>query len=264
MSKKHDLSEADLHLKYHLINKYRELITRRYDDVIKNIHKTGINLGQDVALEIRDFFLEHIYPEPKRRQKLDAAFKELKNFTTNPSLIWGLLGSLPVAIMQFGMQFPAAIRAGMTTLQAYTSAIAFEDAVLHAAQEKGFTEPVSDEQFFECLRAIPHKSLDQFINEASVLFVVISDATLLTKTMNIMKDVLKRMKSKPDVYTHDQVEAIRIGLDLMEKGYELLEPYAEDTKRDIITFIVENEKNFLAEIHGLKGHKTQDAGHKAK
>lgn len=261
MSKKHELSESELHLKYHLINKYRELITRRYDDVIKNIDKTGINLGRDVAREIRDFFLEHVYPEPKRREKLDAAFKELKNFTTNPALIWGLLGSLPVAIMQFGMQFPAAIRAGMTSLQAYTSAIAFEDAILHAAIERGFTEPVSDEQFFECLRAIPHKSLDQFINEASVLFVVISDATLLTKTMNIMRDVLKRMKSKPEIYTHDQVEAIQIGLDLMEKGYELLEPYAEDTKKDIITFIVENEKNFLEEIHGLKTHKSQE-GHR--
>ena len=256
MSKKHELSEADLHLKYHLINKYRELITRRYDEVIKNIHKTDLNLGQDVAREIRDFFLEHVYPEPHRRQKLDAAFTELRNFTTNPALIWGLLGSLPVAIMQFGMQFPAAIRAGMTSLQAYTSAIAFEDAMLHTALEKGYKEPVSDEQFFECLKAIPQKSLETFINEASVLFLVISDSTLLTKTMNIMRDVIKRMKSKPELYTKDQVEAIEIGLDLMEKGYELLEPYAQDTKQDIIAFIVENEKNFLTEIHEEKSHKS--------
>jgi hypothetical protein len=255
MSKTSPLSDDELNLKYHLINKYRDLIARRYDDVIKNIDKTGVMLSQDVAHEIKDFFLSNVYPPPTQRRKLDAAFGELKNFTTNPALIWGLLGSLPVAIMQFGIQFPAAIKAGMTSLQAYTSAIGFESAMLHAAIEKGFKEPLSDEEFFECLRAIQHKSLDTFINEASVLFMVISDATLLTKTMNIMRDVIKRMKSKPDTYTHDQIEAIKIGLDLMEKGYELLAPYDADTKNDIIAFIVENEKEFLAEIHGVKGHK---------
>ena len=156
--------------------------------------------------------------------------------------------------MQFGMQFPNAIRAGLTSLQAYTSAIGFEEAMLHAALDKDFKEPLSDEQFFECLRAIPHKSLDNFINEASVLFIVISDATLLTKTMNIMRDVLRRMKSKPDTYNADQIEAIQMGLELMEKGYELLKPYDEETKRDIIAFITENERDFIAEIHKGKSH----------
>ena len=41
----------------------------------------------------------------------------------------------------------------------------------------------------------------------------------------------------------------------MEKGYKLLAPYDADTKNDIISFIVENEKEFLAEIHDIKGHK---------
>lgn len=253
MSKTH--SDDHLELKYHLINKYRELVSRRYDDLIKNIHQTNLNLEQDVAHEIEHFFLTNVYPAPAQRRKLDAAFGELKNFTTNPALIWGLLGSLPVAIMQFGMQFPAAIRAGLTSLQAYTSAIGFEEAMLHAALEKGFKEPLSDEQFFECLLAIPHRSLDTFINEASVLFMAISDATLLTRTINIMRDVLRRMKSKPNLYTADQVEAIQMGLDLMEKGHKLLEPYSEETKKDIIAFVTENEREFIAEIHGKGSHK---------
>src|ERR1035437_10293594 len=119
MSTKPTLSATEISLKYHLINRYRDLISRRYDLVIENIHKTNINLGQDVAREIKAFFLANVYPEPAQRKKLDAAFAELRNFTTNPALIWGLLGSLPVAILQFGIQLPGAIRAGMTSLQAY-------------------------------------------------------------------------------------------------------------------------------------------------
>jgi hypothetical protein len=250
MSKTSSSSPADEHLKYHLINKYRDLVARRYDDVIININKTGLNLSPDVAREIRDFFLEHVYPGPAERMKLDAAFGELRNFTTNPALIWGLLGSLPVAIFQFGAQLPAAIRAGITSLHAYTSAIGFENAMVQAAEDKGFIIPLSDEQFFDCLKAIPKKSLDDFINEASSLFNVISDTSLLTKTMHIMEDVIARMKKKPAVYTADQVAAIQIGLDLMQRGYELLEPYDSDTRQDIIDFITANERKFITEIYG--------------
>lgn len=236
-------------LKYHLIDHYRGLIAQRYDDVIAHIHTTGVDLSPEVAREIKTFFLDQVYPTPAQRKKLDAAFGELKKFTTNPTLVWGLLGSLPMAIMQFGMQLPNAIRAGITSLQAYTSAIGFEDAMLKAAIDKGFTEPVTDEQFFECLRAIPYHSLDSFINEASSLLIVISDTLLLSKTILIMKDVIRRMEHKPDVYTADQIAAIQLGLDLMENGYELLEPYTEDTKRDIIAFVSENERKFINEIH---------------
>ncbi len=237
-------------LKYHIINKYRDLISRRYEDMIKNIHQTNLNLSPDVAHEIKDFFLENVYPEPSQRRRLDAAFAELAKFTTNPALIWGLLGSLPVAIFQFGAQLPAAIRAGLTSLQAYTSAIGFEEAMLKTAIEKGYTAPLTDEQFLDCIKSLPRKNLDTFINEASTLFLVISDTTLLSKTINIMKDVLRRMKSKPAIYTSDQADAIQMGLDLMEKGYELLEPYAADTRKDIISFITESEMKFINEIHG--------------
>jgi hypothetical protein len=243
-------------LKYDLINKYRDLVARRYDDVIENIDNTGISLSSKVAAEIRDFFLDNVYPESAQRRKLDAAFGELRNFTTNPALIWGLLGSLPVALFQFGAQLPHAIRAGITSLHAYTSAIGFEEAMASAAIENDFKAPLTDEQFFECLRAIPQKNLDAFINEASSLFTVISDTTLLTKTINIMEDVIKRMQSKSNLYTSDQVAAIQLGLDLMEKGFELLEPYSEEVKKDIIAFITENERKFIIEIHSSENRES--------
>lgn len=239
----------EIELKYHIINKYRNIISERYDEIIDNIENTGIGLSPEVAREIKKFFFENIYPDPVQRRKLDAAFEELAKFTTNPALIWGLLGSLPVAIMQFGRHLPQAIRAGLTSLQAYTSAIGFEDAMLQAAIEHGFTEPMNDEQFFECLRSIPRRSLDLFINEASTLFSVISESTLLSKTINIMTDVVNRMKCKPHLYTSAQVAAIELGLDLMIKGNELLKPYSGETRKDIITFITKNEVQFLDEIH---------------
>ncbi|MCW3124909.1 MAG: hypothetical protein JWO03_567 [Bacteroidetes bacterium] len=250
MSKTPALSQADSDLKYHLINKYRELISHRYDTVIRNIDKAPVALKPAVAKDIKDFFLEHVYPEPAERRKLDAAFAELEKFVTTPSLVWGLIGSLPMAILQFGAHLPSAIKAGMKSLEAYTSAIGFESSMLQAAIDKGYTIPLTDEQFIDCLKNIPREKLENFITEASVLFTVISNTTLLSKTILIMEDVIKRMKSKPNLYNEDQISAIRMGLDLMQKGYELLSPYDDETKHAIISFIATTEVNFIAEIHG--------------
>jgi hypothetical protein len=250
MSKKPPLSTADSDLKYHLINKYRDLISNRYDIVIKNIDKAPVKLKASVAKEIKDFSLAHVYPEPLQRRKLDAAFAELEKFVSNPSLVWGLLGSLPKAILQFGTHLPSAIRAGLKALEAYTSAISFESYMLQAAIDRGYTAPLTDEQFMDCLKHIPKEKLENFIKEASVLFSVITHTVLLSKTIIIMKDVIKRMESKPNLYNKDQIGAIQIGLDLMEKGYKLLEPYDEETKHAIISFIATTEVNFLSELHG--------------
>ena len=252
MSKAHGLSETENDLKYHLINKYRELISMRYDKVIDNINNAPVQLAPEVARQIKVFFLEYIYPEPAQRRKLDAAFTELGHFVTNPTLVWGLLGSLPMAIMQFGSHLPSAIRAGLKSLEAYTSASGFEASMLQAALDKGYQEPLTDDQFLDCLRHIPETNLHKFITETTVLFTVISDTVLLSKTILIMKDVVNRMKSKPAIYNENQVQAIQLGLDLMERGYELLLPYDKETKHAIITFIADNEANFISEIHGSR------------
>ncbi len=247
---KNALSPAQSDLKYHLIDKYRALISGRYEDVIAHIEDTGIDLEPEVAQEMKDFFLTHVYPESVQRHKLDAAFAELGNFVHNPQLVWGLLGSLPVAIFQFGAQLPAAIRAGLKSLEAFTAATGFEAQLLQAALDKGYKAPLTDAQFLECLKAIPKQSLNKFIGETSVLFSVISDTTLLSKTILIMKDVIRRMEAKPKIYTKDQIAAIGLGLDLMERGYALLEPYDEQTKKAIIEFIASTEMQFLDSLHG--------------
>jgi hypothetical protein len=249
MSKKTALQSADSELKYHLVNKYRELISRRYDDVIKNIDKAPVKLDPKVASDLKDFFLENIYPDTDQRRKLDVAFAELGNFVHNPSLVWGLLGSLPRAIFQFGSQLPAAIMAGLKSLEAYTSAIAFENSLLQAALDKGYKDPISDEQFINCLKSIPEKSLVTFINQVSILFTTISNATLLSKTILIMEDVIQRMKGKSELYSTHQIEAIQLGLDMMKGGYTLLEPYDDKTKAQIISFVASTEGDFIASLH---------------
>jgi hypothetical protein len=237
-------------MKYHLIEKYRQIVSKRYDyDEVKKIPGFPDTITRQMVDTLRKYFLENFYPETAQREKLDAAFAELENYVLHPAKVWDLLGNLASAILSFGLQFPAAIKAGFNSLEAYTSAKHFENLLTAAALEKGFTVPVSDKQFYECLIAIPQKDLHQFISELENLFESFTNTELLGKTISIMEDVLNKMKEKPDIYSASELEAIELGLDIMRKGYALFNQYDESMKKEMLLLISDSEKRFIDSLY---------------
>ena len=248
MNKSSELSITERKLRYALIDKYRSIISHRYDTIIAQIDKIPLEVDADVALRLKDFFLTEVYPSPERREQLDAAFVELSHFVEHPSLILGVVGSLPVAIFKFGMQLPNALKAAFQCLEAYTAATGFEAAILGAAQQQGLSATINDEQFAACMRAIPRHKLEAFLAQGCQLFITLSNTELLAKTIEIMQDVITRMKAKSDTYTASQVGAIELGLEMIQGGYDLLAPYDSATKTNIVSFISTTENQFIAEI----------------
>ena len=242
--------KTDTEMKYHLINKYRNVVATRYEykNVKKNL-KLPENITPEIVETLRQYFLTNLYPEPAQREKLDAAFVELENFITHPAKVWDLLGNITSAIFKFGFQFPAAIKAGLISMEAYTSAQHFENTLTSAAMQKKLTIPVSDTQFYDCLIAIPQKDLYKFISELEQLFASFTNTNLLGKTISIMEDVIVKMKSKGDMYSNNEIEAIELGLDIMRKGYALFIDYDDDLKNEILVLITDNEKKFLDRLY---------------
>jgi hypothetical protein len=247
---------SDNKMKYHLIEKYRNVVAARYEyESIKNHPDAPANITPEIAETLKSYFLENLYPSPAKREKLDAAFTELENYVMHPSKIWNLLGNITAAIFRFGFQFPAAVKAGLISMEAYSSAKHFENTLTHAAIEKNFTIPVSDEQFYQCLVAIPKDDLYKFISELEQLFETFTNTDLLSKTIGIMEDVLDRMKQKPDMYGPNEVEAIELGIDIMQKGHDLFIQYDDDMKQEILRFISDNEKHFIEGLYKKSGVK---------
>lgn len=251
-SKKAKAVSTDIVMKYHLIEKYRNVVAERYE--YNNLKKAGLPKRFNAAIvnTLRIYFLENLYPDTSKREKLDAAFAELENYVLHPSKVWDLLGNITSAIFKFGFQFPAAAKAGLVSLEAYTSAKHFENTLTRAAAEKGYTVPLSDEQFYDCLVAIPEKELDKFIYELEQLFATFTNTELLGKTISIMQDVVKRMQNKSDVYSSNEIEAIELGLDIMQKGHDLFIQYDDEMKQLILEFIVSNERTFLEGVYQKK------------
>src|ERR1043165_10134842 len=242
--------QAEIEMKFNLIDKYREVVARRYEyKTVKKNFELPPDLNKELVDSRRNYFLESLYPEPAYRMKLDAAFEELQNYVLHPGRIADLLGNIGSAILRFGFQFPTAVKAGINALEVHTSAKHFENSLLKGALENKFTIPLSDEQFNTCLRSIPKPQLEKFIDEVGGLFHSFSNTELLGKTLSIMDEVLERMRNKPTVYSKSEIEAIELGKEIIRRGHELFQHLSEEQKENILQLVTANEQAFLEGVY---------------
>ncbi len=213
-----------------------------------------------LVTELRNFFLDNLYMEPVKRDKLDAAFKQLETYIAHPTKVWALLGNLPSAIMRFGLQFPSALKAGMVALKTHTAARHFEDLLLEAAMDRKAKPPLSEKEFHDCLAALPKEDLEKFVEELTEFFMTISNVTLLEKTILILHDVLDRMKKDRNVFGPEDTDAIQLGIDILQKSFKLLSQYDEEMKQDIVGFVAHNEMSFLEGLQAKPGKRKAKKG----
>lgn len=245
-----DTEQANHQLTLHLIDKYREMLSERYNyaDISERFGLPSFINETDID-DVKVFFMQSMYPPAQDRERVDAAFDSLKHYITDPIKIWGLLGNMANAVIRFGTQFPAALKAGMHTLGAYTDAKKFERKMLDSANELGYAYPLNDEQFMACLKGIPRDEAEEFIDDVAKLFNALSDTILLRKTIGIMKDVAISMKNKPTVYPSKDIEGIYLGIGILESGLTLFKKMDSTKKNTTLRVILQNERWFLDQVY---------------
>lgn len=241
----------DHQLTNHLIDKYREVLGQRY-----NHHDIDERFGlpssvkPEIITEVREFFMQNMYPPSHEREQVDKAFDSLKSYITDPFKIWGLLGNMAAAVFKFGTQFPAALKAGFNTLNTYMDAKKFEQKMLASCNELGYNEPLTDEQFIECLKGIPREEAEKFILDVEKLFMSLSDTLLLRKTINILKDVTRSMEARPSTYPQTDVDGINLGIGILQNGLTLFKKMDASMKNTTLRIILQNERWFLDQVYG--------------
>jgi hypothetical protein len=60
------------------------------------------------------------------------------------------------------------------------------------------------------------------------------------------------MEEKPKVFPKKEVDGIKLGKSLLEKGYDLFSKYDENTKQEIVEFIYKNELWYVEHIYRKK------------
>jgi len=239
----------DKSLKHELIVLYRKSIYKRYDfERVKNDPQLPAYFNKAMTDELLNFFLDNLYTEPAKREKLDAAFARLENYTSDPAKIWGLVGNLTSAIFRFGFHFPKAIKAGLKTLETHTAASRFESLLMDAAKKMKLKSPISDEEFLKCLASLPEEQLKGFVDDLAELFLMITDTVLLEKIISILYDVHAEMNRQRDTYDKEDLAAIQLGIDVLSAGNRLMSKYDKKTKQDIVEFVSHNEMKFIKSL----------------
>lgn len=240
----------------HIINKFRDMIEKRYryEDLVKR-YDLPASITEEIIAEVKNYFLTTIYPPAAERKKLEEAFKELADYVRSPKKIWALFGDMARALFKFGRHFMQAMRAGMDSLNSFVGAKNFEASMATIANKNGITPPISDEDFEDTMYQLPREEVEKFIADVKNLFGAMVNTKLLQKTLDILQHVIETMEKKPQTFPKADVDGIKLGRDLLKRGYDIFSKYDEPTKQAIVEFIYKNEMWFVDEVYRKKEGK---------
>ena len=248
MSKKKD--EHREAVAAHLIDKYRERVGRRYHyDELSQHFELSDNITRELVDNIHHLFLNYIYPKAEDRKRLEHGFESLAEHLKNPAKSIFLLGDMTAAVLKFGFQFPAAVRAGAISLDSFVEAKKFEQALVDSAMEMNLEIPVSDEDFQECLTAVPKRRAKRFLRDFEGLMKSLTNTSLLRKTVEILKSLEKKMAKHTDTYTDEEIKGVGLGIKILQAGYDVFKDLDFKTKREVIKVIIENEERQITELY---------------
>ncbi|MDB5227371.1 MAG: hypothetical protein JWN78_1564 [Bacteroidota bacterium] len=232
------------------------MIEKRYEyTALKQRFEIPSAITEDVVLEIKNYFLNTIYPQAAERKKLEAAFKDLADYVRSPKKIWGLFGDMARALFKFGRHFMQAMRAGIDSLNSFLGAKKFEQSMTDIANKNGIVPPMTDADFEDTLYQLPREDIEKFINDVKNLFDAMVNTVLLKKTMDILQHVIETMERKPGTFPKQDVDGIKLGKELLQRGYSIFSKYDDPTKKAIVDFIYKNEMWFIDEVYRKKEGK---------
>ncbi|EMF89472.1 hypothetical protein [Leptospira santarosai] len=233
-----------------LIRAYRSSLVRRYS--ISNLERYPELrvLPRSVIDVLLKYFLELLYPEYQGRLLLDGAFRSLSGFVHSPSKVFGLIGSLGMAAFNFGRHLGAAFKTGFAALNSYLTARHFETLLFEFTKEelRLGNDPEDPIVFGRIVSRIPKKEADQFRKDILRLFETLSNKELLNKIVLMMKAIVSKMENKSKIYTPEEVEGIRLGLGILQKGQELFRDLSDAEMKLILTSIDRIEADFFEDV----------------
>lgn len=241
---------------YHIIEKFREMILKRYEYTdLKNRFELSDSITEEVVAEVKNYFLTTIYPPAQERKELEEAFRDLAAYVKQPRKIWNLFGDMARAIFKFGRHFMSALKAGMDSLDSFMGAKDFEAAMTEIANKNGMKPPMSDEDYEDAMYQLDRVKIENFIKDVKSLFGAMVNTTLLKKTLDILDHVTHTMESKPHIFPQKEVDGIKLGRSLLERGYNIFSKYDEATKQAIVDFIYKNEMWYIDSVYKKKENR---------
>ncbi len=232
-----------------IIKGYREVINQRYN--YKRLNKNynlPSTIDEAIVEEIKYFFLNYIYPDIDKRKELNDAFKTLDENLKNPEKLLGLLRESIKLIFKHGRHLPKIINAGFKALKSFRTATKFENRLVEIAKENKKKPPYNSTAINEMISYLSRNEIEQFMESTESLFQIMYDKVLVEKIIEVISYLIERMQKKKHVFSTQEIKGLQIGLEMITKGYDVLNSLSKDNQDLLIQFILTVERDNLDEL----------------
>lgn len=242
---------AEKNIKDEIILGYRKVIESRYNyENLKSRKGLPNAFNEENLNKVRSYFLDNIYPLPEQRADLNEAFESLEGYITSPEKLLSILLDSASLIFKYGRHLPKILKVGLKAMRSFKQATKFEDGLGQVAMNKNMKGPFEKDDMHDLIKALPKAELEEFIASSQDLFETLHDRKLVKKIKDIVNFLILKMEKRPNTYSEVEIDGLRMGKDIIEKGDALFGELDINDQKQIFEFCSVLEHEMLDKIYG--------------
>jgi hypothetical protein len=232
-----------------IIEGYRNTIYQRYQyHNIKDTYGIPESINEETVNQLRDYFLNYMYPESDTRAELNKAFKSLDNYIKHPQKLLRILLDATKLIFRYGRHLPKILNSGLNAMKTFSVATDFENNLVDEAIKNKVEAPYDQLKIDGLIKLLSRKEIEKFIENSESLFEILHDKILIEKIKEVIQYLIGVMREKEEAYELSQIKGLEIGFEMINEGCELFNRLTKEDQRNLINLITEIEKDNLDRI----------------
>jgi hypothetical protein len=242
---------SDDTLKEAIIAFYRQELEDRYQ--LSNVRRFEefSSVADERIDQLRAYFMQRIYPPVEQRAELDFAIDHLGGVLRSPKRMRPLLGVALTTIWKMGSRLPAAVSAGLSTVDAYRESRKLENYLLaYALEQKLRLADTRDRaNMVRLIAGVPEADVKRLIYDILALFKALSNVPMLKSAVELMDLFIKTMKANPSYFNQQDLDGVQLGREIVQGGLNLFEQTSPRDLAQVIAGIEKVELDWFERIH---------------
>lgn len=232
-----------------IIEGYRNSIYQRYQyQNIKDSYGIPESINEETVNQLRNYFLNYMYPEYDRRVELNEAFKSLDDYIKHPQKLARILLDAVKLIFRYGRHLPKILNSGLNAMKTFSAATNFENNLVDEAIKNKIEAPYDPSKIDALIKLLSRKDIEKFIETSESLFEILHDKILVKKIKAVIQYIILVMSEKQGSYSLNQIKGLEIGLEMINEGDKLFNRLTRDDQQNLIALITAIEKDNLDRI----------------
>jgi Lhr-like helicase len=232
-----------------IIEGYRNTIYQRYQyQNIKDTYGIPESINEETVNQLRNYFLNYMYPKYETRTALNEAFSSLDNYIKHPNKLLRILLDAAKLIFRYGRHLPKILNSGLNAMNTFKAATDFENNLVDKAIKNNIKAPYDLLKIDALIKLLSRKDIEKFILYSQSLFEILHDKVLIEKIKEVIQYLIRIMRERRDSYSLSEIKGLEIGLEMIHEGYKVFSRLAKEDQKNLVKLITDIEKDNLDHI----------------